>query len=63
MIWSFWLKLALLFEENAKEEGDGHRFLGNFGEEEVDSNENDSRWDNVGSGGEGNKWWELKLRI
>ena len=40
------------FLGKAKEEEDGSSFLGNHGEEEVESNENDSCWDNAGSGGE-----------
>ena len=56
-----WYRVGFL--ENSKEEGGRSSFLGNFGEEEVNSSENDSRWDNAGSGGEGNEFWELKLRI
>ena len=49
--------------EDAKGEECGSSLLGNFGEEEVYSNEIDSCWDNLGSGDEENQFWELMLRI
>ena len=50
------------FLGNSKQEEDGSSFLVNSGEEEVDSNKNDSCWDNAGSGDEENELWEPKLR-
>ena len=56
------LSLSSLLQD-AKGEECGSSFLANFGEEEVDSNENNSYWDNAGNGGEGNEFLKLKLRM
>ena len=45
-IWS-----RAVFLENSKEEEGRSIFVGNSKEEEVESTENDSYWDNAGSGG------------
>ena len=51
------------FLTNANKEEDESIFLGNFGEEAVESNINDSRWYEEGSGVKANEFWELKLSI
>ena len=51
------------FLGNDKEEEVGSIFLVNSEEEEVESNENDSCWDNADSSGEANEFRELKLRV
>ena len=56
-----WHRTCLL--ENDDEEESGSSFVANSKEEEVESNENDSCWDNAGSDGKANEFWELKLRI